>query len=175
MTLEDWVWQQEAPIGNVLSESNKQLILVDALRNSANLFQTNNVWPLAKELVNLFNECAQAQIPLHEGEQALQEKLTNSYRYPNVNTSNISRESDIVYRLWLAYRDQIDARGAVDPVEYYCQRINNHSHTNNLNYTDYYVVGKSRIYPAEALFLNRLSKSQIMFQYIPLGYYNNIM
>jgi len=166
ITLEDWVWQQQAPIQTPISETNKRLILVDAIRQSPALFQTNNAWPLAKELVSLFNECTLAQIPLQAGEQVLHEILQESYQYPATEISNISRESEIVYRLWQAYREQIEARGWIDPVEHYCQWLIKDT-TYTQTYLHYYVVGKHRLSAAEAIFFNNLKQSHSVSIYSP--------
>lgn len=171
-TLEDWVWQQEAPAQTPISETNKRLILVDAIRQSPSLFQTNNAWPLAKELVNLFNECTLAQIPLQAGEQALNEILQKSYRHPDTDVSNISRESEIVYRLWQAYRQQLEARSWIDPIEHYCQWLIN-DNTHSKKYAHYYLVGKHDLSAAEALFLSKLSKLQQVSIYSPKVSHNN--
>lgn len=158
MPLEDWVWQQAAPTQRIISEDSKQLILVEALRGSINLFQTNNPWPLAKELVDLFNECTQALIPLNEGQQAFNLTLQKSYRYTNKDTSNISRESEIVHRLWIAYHEEIEARDCIDPIHYYCQWLVNNEANYSL-YSHYFITGKHRFNAAEGLFLDHLSQS----------------
>ena len=164
-SLQDWVWQQDTPAQSVISETNKQLLLVEAIRQSPSLFQTNNAWPLAKELVNLFNECTLAQIPLQEGEHALREMLQKSYRYPTADITNISRESEIVYRLWRAYREQIEARGWIEPIDYYCRWLIGHQQDKTALH--YFVVGKHRLCAAEAIFLQQLAKSHHVSIYSP--------
>ena len=156
VSLQDWLWQQAAPEGTVLSESAKQLLLVEAIRQSPTLFQLNNAWPLAKELVNLFNECSLAQVPLGNGEDNLRNILLSSYQYPTANIENISRESEIVYRLWLAYKDQIQANDWIDPVDHYCQCLIEHDFSIQNQTT--FVVGKQRLHAAEAIFLHRIGQ-----------------
>lgn len=165
LTLQDWVWQQAPPSQPVLSETSKQCLLVEALRRNPALFQTNNTWPLAKELVSLFSECTQAQVPLQDGEQQLQAILQKSYQYPNINISNISRESEIVFRLWQAYREQIHAGGWIDSVEYYCQWLMNNAH--QYKQQQFLVIGRQRINTAEAIFFEQLAKTNNLLIYIP--------
>lgn len=169
ITLQDWVWQQASPELPLISETNKQLLLVEAIRQSPALFQTNNAWPLAKELVNLFNECTLAQVPLHEGEETLRAALQKSYAYLATDTTNISRESEIVYRLWQAYREQIQARGWTDPIDYYCQWLvdveNNKYHAQSTQH--YFLIGKHRLSTAEVVFLQNLTTNHAVSIYSP--------
>ncbi len=165
ISLQDWVWQQKSPVKPLIGEINKQLLLVEAIRQSPGLFQTNNAWPLAKELVGLFNECTLAQVPLANGEQALRETLSNSYGYTLSSTENISRESEIVYQLWQAYRDQINAREWIDPIDHYSQWLlqNNKFDTDHR----YYMIGHHRIALAESIFLQRLASHSNFTIYTP--------
>ena len=156
-TLQDWVWQQATPKDVIVNETHKQLILVDAIRQKAGLFQSNNAWALAAELTNLFNECTLAQIPLEQGEEYFHELLTRGYGLPKQQSHSTSRESEIVYQLWLAYQQQLSARHLLDPVAYYCQWLAEQQ----IDVKDqlYYVVGKHRIYAAEAIFFNQIRHS----------------
>ncbi len=164
-TLQDWVWKQEAPEKPLISETNKQLLLVEAIRQSPGLFQTNNAWPLAKELITLFNECTLAQIPLQDGEEAFHISLKKSYEVSSTNLSNISRESEIVYRLWVAYCDQIKARDWLDPVSYYAQWLAQCKKVDTDK--NYYVVGMHRFTTAEKIFLHSTSAQAPLSIFIP--------
>ncbi|MDW3094251.1 MAG: PD-(D/E)XK nuclease family protein [Gammaproteobacteria bacterium] len=163
ITLQDWATQQNPPDKPLISETNKELLLVEAIRHSPGLFQTNNAWPLAKELVSLFNECTLAQIPLSDGETSLREALLKSYQFPVANIENISRESEIVYRLWQAYQEQIQARQWTDPVTHYCETLINYASANNNEY--FYMVGKHRFAAAEVLFFHHINKQHRLALY----------
>tara|TARA_R110002049_G_scaffold73310_1_gene189544 strand:- start:1054 stop:3912 length:2859 start_codon:yes stop_codon:yes gene_type:complete len=165
ITLQDWVYQHSTPDKPLISETNKQLLLVEAIRHSPGLFQTNNAWPLAKELVNLFNECTLAQVPLSNGEQALHEALLKSYNFPAASIENISRESEIVYRLWQAYREQIQARQWIDPIEHYSQTLINYQCSQSDRH--FYMAGKHRLSAAEILFFHHLHEHNYLSIYSP--------
>ena len=170
LTLQDWVWQQYPPDKPLISETNKQLLLVEAIRQSPGLFQTNNAWPLAKELISLFNECTLAQIPLGDGEKAFQQSLTRHYQSPSSTVSNISRESEIVYRLWLAYCEQIKARDWVDPIQYYGEYLN---HCFNIDISKkYFVLGMHRLTRVEKIFLHNVSNQAELSIYAPTVSHN---
>ncbi len=165
ITLQDWVWQQQSPDKQLISETSKQLLLVEAIRQSPGLFQTNNAWPLAKELITLFNECTLAQIPLQDGEEALRESLAKSYDIPSNTISNISRESEIVYRLWVAYCDQINARDWIDPVSHYAHWL---SQCKKLDANkQFYSIGMHRFSQVEKCFLHTTSKQAPLSIYVP--------
>ena len=167
LTLQDWVIQQNTPDKALISETNKQLLLVEAIRQSPGLFQTNNAWPLAKELVALFNECTLAQVPLDDGEAELHKALLKSYEFPTANIDNISRESEIVYRLWQAYREQIDARNWIDPIDHYCQTLVNFSNTvvDHVACEHFYAVGQHRFTAVEILFFHQLRQQHSLSLY----------
>ena len=165
LTLEDWLWQQHAPARPVISETGKQLLLVEAIRHSPGLFQASNAWPLARELVNLFNQCTLAQVPLAAGQQALEDVLVKGYDTPVTQVDNISRESEIVYKLWQAYQQQIQAHDWIDPVAHYCQGLQRISPANSQR--RYYLLGKHRLGRLESLFLYALSQTHTLAIYYP--------
>lgn len=169
VTLQDWVTQQNTPDKALISETNKQLLLVEAIRHSPGLFQTNNAWPLAKELVTLFNECTLAQVPLDDGEAELHKVLLKSYEFPTANIDNISRESEIVYRLWQAYREQIDARDWIDPIDHYSQTLVNFrcDEFNPLACKHFFTVGQHRFTAVEILFFHQLRQQHSLSLYSP--------
>lgn len=165
LTLEDWLWQRRAPARPVISETGKQLLLVEAIRHSPGLFQTHNVWPLARELVSLFNQCTLAQVPLAAGRQALKDVLVKGYDTPITQAGNISRESEIIYQLWQAYQEQIQAHDWIDPVAHYCQSLQRVPPATGQQ--RYYLLGKHRFSRLEALFLSALSQTHALAIYYP--------
>ena len=103
-----------------MNDANKQLLLMEAIRQFPALFNTANAWLVTKELVGLFNECTLEQIPLHAGEEKFNSLLSKAYASPIDDLQNISRESEIIYRLWQAYTQQIKAKNLLDPIQHYC-------------------------------------------------------
>ncbi|MEM8844857.1 MAG: PD-(D/E)XK nuclease family protein [Pseudomonadota bacterium] len=156
-SMQDWVWQQARSSKPILSEYHKQLLLVDAIRQSKSIFKTNNLWAVSKELISLFNECTLAQIPLELGESSFRELLNSSYGLSKQDLHSISKESEIIYKLWLAYQDQIKAGNLIDPIDLYCHWLANQKEF--FSDSHFYLIGKHRIYPAEAIFLNRIKDS----------------
>ena len=163
-TLQDWVWQQATPDHTIVNDTNKQLVLVNAIRQKSGIFKSNNYWTLASELIALFNECTLAQIPLEQGEAFFQTLLSNGYGLTQ-QSQNISKESEIVYQLWLAYQEEISASDWIDPLAHYSQWLATQAHESAQGL--FYVIGKHRIYSAEAIFFNRISHSlSIYYPYV---------
>lgn len=119
-TLQEWLFQRFPPEQALMSDANKQLLLMEAIRQFPALFNTANAWLVTKELVGLFNECTLAQIPLNAGEEKFNSLLSQAYASPFDDLHNISRESEIIYRLWQAYIQQINAKNWLDPIQHYC-------------------------------------------------------
>jgi hypothetical protein len=101
-TLQDWLQQHVPATQPFINQHDKQLILVDAIRQFPELFQSQNNWAVAKELVMLFDELSWAQLGLDEGESALSNLLSESYAALDVGNHSISRESKILCTLWNA-------------------------------------------------------------------------
>lgn len=170
ITLYDWVWQQSQTSSNIISETEKSLILVEALRENRNFFNTHNLWSMANELVKLFNECTLAQVPLALGREAFEHTLKASYQFDSIDETNsdssdqysiqhISRESEILYNLWQAYREQIQARGYCDPLEHYAEVLNQLPAAKE---NVYYIINQHRFHSCELKFLQHIQQHQTL-------------
>jgi len=155
-TLQDWLQQHVPATQPFINQHDKQLILVDAIRQFPELFQSQNNWAVAKELVMLFDELSWAQLGLDEGESALSNLLSESYAALDVGNHSISRESKILCTLWNAYQSQIEARGCIDASQYYCSLLASLDITSIQ--TPIYVIGKDYISAVEQKFFMRLQQ-----------------
>lgn len=164
-TLKDWVLHRWPPNQNVLNDIEKQLILVEAVKMFPTLFRTNNPWSIAKELICLFDECALAQIPIEKNAEQFNELLSKAYTSTNSQHENISRESEIIHRLWIAYSEEIAARGYIDPIQHYCNSLLRQEETPRGH--TYYLLGKHYLAPVESIFLERIAKQSSLTIYYP--------
>lgn len=164
-TLKDWVLQRWPPNQNLLNDIEKQLILVEAVKKFPTLFRTNNPWTIAKELISLFDECALAQIPMDQGAEQFNNLVAKAYTSTNNQHENISRESEIIHRLWIAYCEEIAARGFIDPVQYYCKCLLQAEKISSAH--SYYLLGKHYLAPAESVFLDRIATQSLLNIYYP--------
>ena len=153
-TLKDWLCREFPPEQPLISETNKQLVLMEAIRQFPALFKTANSWLITKELVGLFNECALAQIPFSDGADKIHTLLAQSYASPASTLANISRESEVIYQLWQAYIQQLESRNWMDPVQHYCDCLNEPLKADsNLVF---YAVGIHRFAALEANFFTNM-------------------
>ena len=164
-TLQDWLYRCSPPERPLINEANKQLLLMEAIRQFPDLFSTTNAWQVTKELVGLFNECALAQVPLNTGADDINALLIQAYASPFVTLGNISSESEIIYQLWIAYSQQLESGNWQDPVQHYCDCLQqpfkgqaNHS---------FYVVGIHRFTQLEANFLDAICNTHSLDIYYP--------
>ena len=155
-TLQDWLQQQYPAAKPFINQHDRQLILVDAIRQFPELFQSQNNWAVAKELVMLFDELSWAQLGLDEGESALHSLLSESYAALDVGSHNISRESKILCTLWNAYQSQIEARGYIDASQYYCSLLA--SIDSSTIKAPIYVIARDYISAVERKFFTQLQQ-----------------
>lgn len=157
--------QHYPPNQKLLNNIEKQLILVEAVKLFPTLFRTNNPWNIAKELISLFDECALSRIPLDADADQFNDVIAKAYSTTNNLQGNISRESEIIHRLWIAYTEEISARGFIDPVQHYCQSL---LQQQTFDRTDiYYLLGKHYIAPVESLFLANVAEQSSLNIYYP--------
>ena len=165
ISLQDWLWLQHPPEQPLINEANKQLLLLEAIREFPKIFHTENSWPVTKELVSLFNECTLAQVPLDKGVEEVHNLLVKGYASPLNGLHNISRESEIIYRLWIAYKEQIHARNWLDPIQHYCDCLTRSDYVNTDH--SFYVTGQHRIAPIEGAFFKNISTTNSLLIYYP--------
>ena len=162
-SLRDWLFQRYPPEQALIDEANKQLLLMEAIRQFPTLFNTANAWLLAKELVGLFDECTMAQIPLHAEPEKLSQLLTQAYDSPFKHLHNISRESETIYQLWQAYHAQIRSRNWLDPTQHYCnclQRL-----PEPIEQFKFYTIGIHRLTALETAYFSELQQSHSLTMY----------
>ena len=163
--LRDWMYQHHPAEQPLINEANKQLLLMEAIRQFPTLFKTSNAWPVTKELVGLFNECTLAQIPLDDGAEEFGKLLAKGYASPFDDLHNISRESEIIYQLWQAYNQQINARNWIDPIQHYCNCLSQPFKADANQ--SFYVIGIHRFTQLETKFFDAVCKNHPLTIYYP--------
>jgi ATP-dependent helicase/nuclease subunit B len=85
-----------------------RLILVEALRKFRGLFPGQNPWQLAEALFALFEELSLNAVSLPEDEEAFTAQLAGAYGARPL--AALSREAQIVHRLWRAFLEETQNR-----------------------------------------------------------------
>lgn len=164
-TMQEWLFQHFPPEQVLMNDADKQLLLMEAIRQFPALFNTANAWQVTKELVGLFNECTLAQVPLSAGEEKFNTLLSQAYASPFDDLNNISRESEIIYLLWQAYTQQINTNNWLDPIQHYCNCLRQSVELDKKH--TLFTVGIHRFTQLEANFLTTIADEHSLTIYYP--------
>ena len=119
-TLRNWVFSKYALKQNFLSQYTRELILVDALKTHAGLFNNANPWNLASELLSFFDALTRNNISANE----LNSSFSNNDKLSD-NDNPLSQEASLVVLLYKAWKEQLDSDALVDPVRAYVDALQN--------------------------------------------------
>jgi ATP-dependent helicase/nuclease subunit B len=98
-----------------LSEPARRLLLVEALRQHRGLFGDDDPWRVADSLLELFDELSRFHADLPATAEALAARLAAGYGIRGEPPAALTREAEIVHRLWQAWREQTEALDRPDP------------------------------------------------------------
>ena len=122
-SLRDWV-ETQAPDGRApLNDSARRLLLVDALRRHSGLFGEDDPWRLADSLLELFDEFTLHCAELPDSADGLARRLAAGYGISGPPPAALTREAQIVHRLWHAWHEQTAALQQPDPWLHYLDKL----------------------------------------------------
>lgn len=148
-TLRDWVDAQALTDAAVLSPVSRELMLVEALQDSAALLGAASPWRLAENLLELFDELTLHRIDLGAALEVFLDRLRCGYRITGESPTALSQEARLVHSLWRAYHTQTGAEQSLDPQAAYLLRLD--TLCRQPDSTHYvYLVGIDKLCPAEA-------------------------
>ncbi|HWQ94526.1 MAG TPA: PD-(D/E)XK nuclease family protein [Gammaproteobacteria bacterium] len=146
-TLRGWMERHVPITGRVISESARALLLVEALAEHPDLFGGANPWRIADGLLRLFDELTLRQAALPTSLKHFTARLAHAYGLPDgIAAAALGDEARVVYTLWQALRNQLQAEHKVDAHSAYVSRLCDRSIPGNLHF---YLVGFHELYPAE--------------------------
>ncbi len=137
----------------VLSQHARELILVEALQAHSSLFSHADPWQLAASLLALFDELILYGTRIDDSEQAFIARLNQAYGEPDTDLLPLSREAKLVYTLWHAWQEQIDAEDKLDPQMVYHDALQHDPATNDGSFI--FLTGYEQLLPAEIDWVNR--------------------
>ena len=172
-TLPRWVSQHSTSDTPVLSEHQRELMLVEALINHQYLYGQGNPWTLADSLLELFDELGAMHLSLPDALEPFVEQLATAYGLPNglpnLDNDSLVGEARLVHSLWQAWHQQMQDAGVIDRHTDHilklsaCQKsLSDKQH--------FYITGLDNISSAEAQWLNALLEKQqvvLLFQATP--------
>lgn len=161
-TLPHWVSQQSSSNQPVLSEHQRELMLVEALISHKYLYGEGNPWTLADSLLELFDELSATHLSLPDTLDPFVEQLATAYGLSQLDNDSLVGEARLVHSLWQAWHQQMQDANAIDRHTDHILKLSacEKSLTTTNNKYHFYITGLSNVSTAEAQWLNHLLKHQ---------------
>lgn len=131
-----------------LSEPARRLLLVDALRQHRGLFGDDDPWRVADSLLELFDELSRCHADLPATVENLAARLAAGYGIHGEPPAALTREAEIVHRLWRAWHEQTEALGRPDPWAHYLDALHDR-HAIAPDEPHCFILGHQPLIPAE--------------------------
>ena len=121
--LHEWVNELPLPGRRVIRDHARELLLVEALHEHRGLFGQGNLWALADSLLALFDEMTLNRVGLPPSLEEFRARLVRGYGADTAALDALTLEARIVYTLWNAWHDQMQARRVIDAPTAYLLRL----------------------------------------------------
>ncbi len=106
-----------------LNPAARQLLLLEAIEQHTELFNTDNHWQVCISLLELFDELnLSCHEWLNESTPKWIEKLSAAYQ-ANTDIAHLNQEAKIIQTLWYAWQQQLEAMDYQDDSGYHKQRL----------------------------------------------------
>ncbi len=121
-TLRSWLGKHW-PTPELLNSRRRELLLTEVLREHPQLYGKGQPWTLTRSLTELFDE-----LTLHRGElpqeyAEFRALVASGYGTGAEIPEALSREATLIHTLWRAWRDQLDAEGALEASGAYLRQL----------------------------------------------------
>ena len=165
-TLPHWLGQQSSNNLPVLSEHQRELMLVEALVDHQYLYGTGNPWTLADSLLELFDELSAAHLCLPDSLDAFIEKTATAYGLNTLDNDSLVGEARLVHSLWQAWHQQLSDAKTID--RHTDRALTLQACENTLTTKQHvFIAGLTRISTAEAQWIRHLRQHKqvnLLFQ-----------
>ncbi len=161
-TLPHWIRQQSPSKRPVLSEHQRELMLVEALAGHKYLYGEGNPWTLADSLLTLFDDLGSTHPGLPESLEPFLDTLGTAYGLNNKNHDSLFGEARLVHTLWQAWQQEMQQNGVIDRHTDYTLKLASHRESLPDNLV-FYIAGLPRLSPAEAQWLTPLLQQERAF------------
>ncbi len=169
-TLPNWVSRLSYCSLPVLTEHQRELMLVEALKKHKYLYGKASPWTFADSLLELFDDLNERQIRLPNNFEDFLQQLGDAYEADN-DPSSLSKKPDdtgtngtdtkadglagealLVHTLWQAWQQQMQDEGITDRHTSYLEKLTNSRQHIQPDQT-FYLAGFSQLSPAETAWL----------------------
>ncbi len=168
--MQQWLQAYQPHNIKVVNSTTQELVLVEALLQHQNIFESANPWVYAHGLLELFHELTANKIQLPQNEQDFIKQISEAYGIDKNGTINIealSREAHFIYTLWHAWHQQLDAYNVVDSQTALLLCMQNaikELATNQIFH--FYIVGYDRLTQTEYQWLEQLSQQHTVHYFL---------
>jgi len=160
-SLDQWLKQNIAPTTHAKKQINhatRQLLLLEALKQHADLFQADNHWQICDSLLELFDELSLSQHQwLNESMPVWVSELQKAYQIDEIN-NYLNQEAKIIHTLWNAWQEQLSDMQVVDEASALKYRLLEPL-AKNTNQLIFYIVGMEQFSPLQQAWCEELSQS----------------
>ena len=154
-TLRHWISENiplPDPSVNLLSDQARQLLFVEALADNPALFKEENKWQVSTALLHLFNELALNEVSsLEQTHDEWIKTLGKAYDCEYSN-QHLQREAALVYSLWHAWQQQLNADNLLDATGAYIERLKQ-AKTLLTDSRHFYLIAPDHLTPCEQHFI----------------------
>ncbi len=155
-TLRAWMERNVPIMSRVIAEPARALLLVEALAEHPDLFGGADPWRIADSLLKLFDELTLRQTVLPPSLKHFTARLAQAYGLPDgITAAALGDEARVVYTLWQALLDQLQAEHKTDAHSAYVSRLAGRSIPGNLHF---YLAGFHELYLAELAWCKALQE-----------------
>jgi len=146
-----------------ISQSARQLLLIDALKQHSSLFATENHWQICDSLLELFDELSLSQHQwLNESTPVWINKLQQAYKTEH-SLQHLNQEATIIHTLWQAWQEQLTSMNLQDDTSSLKQRLLEEI-PDNIKDKCFYIIGYEQFTALEQAWCEQLSKkAQVTF------------
>ncbi len=140
-----------------LTQSARQLLLLEALKQNSRLFAIENHWQICDSLLELFDELSLSQHQwLNKDTPVWIEKLQKAYQTEQ-NIKHLNQEAEIIQTLWQAWQQQLQALNLEDDTGRLKQRLLTDI-PENLKNRHFYIIDIEQLTALEQAWCEQLSK-----------------
>jgi len=141
-----------------INQPARQLLLIEALKQHANLYAEENHWQVCDSLLELFDELSLSQHQwLNEPTEKWIEKLQSAYQTQE-NITQLNQEAKIIQTLWQAWQHQLNALQLNDDTGILKQRLLSNI-PKFFSQKQFYIIGYEQFTPLEKMWCENLSNT----------------
>ena len=160
-SLDQWLKQNIPPTTHAnkqINHATRQLLLLEALKQHPDLFESDNHWQICDSLLELFDELSLSQHQwLNESIPTWVSELQKAYNIDDVS-DYLNQEAKIIHTLWNAWQQQLSDMQVVDEASALKYRLLEAIPKNIKGHT-FYIAGLEQLSPLQQAWCNNLSQT----------------